>query len=208
VRPDPTPGGTTPTFTAGPSPSRWLSPMAALDPHTEEGEAQARAGQRSTPSCERTTTLGTPRPDGTGTPALSSSRSRWERSPTTSLTIRHAPYTVSTGRGFVDDGRGHVARNETDQPAQDVSVITAPVGGPFRTDLDADTPTVASDAGKPVEARVELLTCLAGTGGGRFDRERTRGRWIHRVLRDSVRACQHRAAAPHGLPSRARYMRV
>jgi hypothetical protein len=43
VRPDPTPGGTTPTFTAGPSPSRWLSPMAALDTHTEEGEAPARA---------------------------------------------------------------------------------------------------------------------------------------------------------------------
>ena len=47
------------------------------------------------------------------------------------------PHTVSAGQGFVDDGRGHVVRNETDQPAQDVSVITAPVGGPFRTDLDA-----------------------------------------------------------------------
>jgi quercetin dioxygenase-like cupin family protein len=47
------------------------------------------------------------------------------------------PHTVSAGQGFVDDGRGHVVRNETDQPAQDVSVITAPVGGTFRTDLGA-----------------------------------------------------------------------
>ena len=50
------------------------------------------------------------------------------------------PHTVSAGQGFVDDGRGHVVRNETDQPAQDVSVITAPVGGPFRTDLAAPNP--------------------------------------------------------------------
>ena len=50
------------------------------------------------------------------------------------------PHTVSAGQGFVDDGRGHVVRNETDQAAQDVSVITAPVGGPFRTDLDAPNP--------------------------------------------------------------------
>jgi quercetin dioxygenase-like cupin family protein len=50
------------------------------------------------------------------------------------------PYTVSAGQGFVDDGRGHVVRNETDQPAQDVSVITAPVGGPFRTERDAPNP--------------------------------------------------------------------
>jgi hypothetical protein len=45
------------------------------------------------------------------------------------------PRTVTVGQGFVDDGHGHVVRNETDQPAQDVSVILAPVGGPFRTDL-------------------------------------------------------------------------
>ena len=50
------------------------------------------------------------------------------------------PHTVSAGEGFVDDGRGHVVRNESGQPAQDVSVITAPVGGPFRTDLDAPNP--------------------------------------------------------------------
>ncbi len=50
------------------------------------------------------------------------------------------PHTVSAGQGFVDDGHGHVVRNETDQPARDVSVIIAPVGGTFRTDLDAPTP--------------------------------------------------------------------
>ncbi len=50
------------------------------------------------------------------------------------------PHIVSTGQGFVDDGRGHVVRNETDQPAQDTSVIIAPVGGTFRTDLGAPNP--------------------------------------------------------------------
>ena len=50
------------------------------------------------------------------------------------------PRTVTVGQGFVDDGHGHVVRNETDQPAQDVSVITAPVGGSFRTNLDAPNP--------------------------------------------------------------------
>ena len=38
--------------------------------------------------------------------------------------------------GFVDSGGGHVVMNETDQPAQDISVITAPVGGAFRTNID------------------------------------------------------------------------
>lgn len=49
-------------------------------------------------------------------------------------------HTVSAGQGVVDDGSGHVVRNETDQPAQDVSVIMAPVGGAFRTELDAPNP--------------------------------------------------------------------
>ena len=49
-----------------------------------------------------------------------------------------APHVVTAGQGFVDDGRGHVVRNETDQPAQDISVITAPVGGVFRTNLPAN----------------------------------------------------------------------
>lgn len=50
------------------------------------------------------------------------------------------PHVVSAGQGFLDDGHGHVVRNETDEPAQDVSVITAPVGEAFRTDLDAPNP--------------------------------------------------------------------
>jgi hypothetical protein len=41
------------------------------------------------------------------------------------------------GGGYVDNGHGHIARNESGLPAQDVSVILAPVGQPFRTDLPA-----------------------------------------------------------------------
>jgi len=37
---------------------------------------------------------------------------------------------------FVDSGGGHVVMNLSDQPAQDISVITAPVGGAFRTNID------------------------------------------------------------------------
>lgn len=51
-----------------------------------------------------------------------------------------SPQVVSAGQGFVDNGRGHIVRNETGQPAQDVSVIIAPVGGPFRGELDAPGP--------------------------------------------------------------------
>jgi hypothetical protein len=50
------------------------------------------------------------------------------------------PHVITAGHGFVDDGRGHFVRNETDQPAQDVSVILAPVGGAFRGELDAPNP--------------------------------------------------------------------
>ena len=35
---------------------------------------------------------------------------------------------------------GHIGRNESGQPAQDVSVIIAPVGGAFRGELDAPGP--------------------------------------------------------------------
>lgn len=49
-------------------------------------------------------------------------------------------HVVSAGHGFVDNGRGHIVRNETAQPAQDVSVITAPVGGAFRGELAAPGP--------------------------------------------------------------------
>ncbi|MGH2682989.1 MAG: cupin domain-containing protein [Actinomycetota bacterium] len=50
------------------------------------------------------------------------------------------PHVVSAGQGFVDNGRGHIVRNESGQPAQDVSVITAPVGGAFRGELTAPGP--------------------------------------------------------------------
>jgi len=46
------------------------------------------------------------------------------------------PHVVTAGHGFVDTGAGHVVLNESDQPAQDISVITAPVGGVFRTNID------------------------------------------------------------------------
>jgi hypothetical protein len=51
-----------------------------------------------------------------------------------------APHVVSAGHGFVDNGRGHIVRNESGETAQDVSVIIAPVGGAFRGELDAPGP--------------------------------------------------------------------
>jgi hypothetical protein len=50
------------------------------------------------------------------------------------------PILVSAGEGYVDDGHGHIARNETGEPATDISVIMAPVGGAFRTELSAPGP--------------------------------------------------------------------
>ena len=49
----------------------------------------------------------------------------------------HVAEAGTPNNAFVDDGHGHVVRNESDEPAQDVSVITAPVGGAFRTNLPA-----------------------------------------------------------------------
>jgi len=45
------------------------------------------------------------------------------------------PHVVHAGEGYVDNGSGHIGRNESGVPAQDISVIVAPVGQPFRTDL-------------------------------------------------------------------------
>ena len=45
------------------------------------------------------------------------------------------PKIVTAGQGYVDDGRGHIGRNETNEPAKDISVIIAPVNLPFRTEL-------------------------------------------------------------------------
>jgi hypothetical protein len=50
------------------------------------------------------------------------------------------PIVVGPGEGYVDSGRGHIARNETGQPAVDVSVIMAPVGAAFRSELTAPSP--------------------------------------------------------------------
>src|SRR5262245_23998164 len=50
------------------------------------------------------------------------------------------PHVVTAGHGFVDDGTGHIVRNESGQPTQDVSVILAPVGGAFRSELNAPGP--------------------------------------------------------------------
>lgn len=50
------------------------------------------------------------------------------------------PHVVPAGQGYVDTGRGHIGRNETGEPAQDVSVIIAPVGGAFRGELTAPGP--------------------------------------------------------------------
>ena len=52
-------------------------------------------------------------------------------------------HVVSAGHGFVDNGRGHIVRNESGQIAQDVSVIIAPVGAAFRGELDAPGPYCA-----------------------------------------------------------------
>lgn len=50
------------------------------------------------------------------------------------------PTVVTAGQGYVDSGHGHIGRNETGQPAVDVSVIMAPVGAAFRTELAAPGP--------------------------------------------------------------------
>jgi hypothetical protein len=50
------------------------------------------------------------------------------------------PVVVKAGEGYVDTGRGHVGRNETALPAKDMTVIIAPVGGAFRSELDAPAP--------------------------------------------------------------------
>jgi quercetin dioxygenase-like cupin family protein len=47
---------------------------------------------------------------------------------------------VRAGEGYVDTGEGHIGRNESGQPARDVTVIIAPVGGSFRGELDAPSP--------------------------------------------------------------------
>jgi cupin domain len=49
-------------------------------------------------------------------------------------------HVVSAGQGYVDTGSGHLGRNETGQPAKDVTVILAPVNLAFRGELPAPNP--------------------------------------------------------------------
>jgi hypothetical protein len=50
------------------------------------------------------------------------------------------PTVVSAGEGYLDTGHGHIGRNETGEPARDVTVIFAPVALPFRGELPAPGP--------------------------------------------------------------------
>ena len=50
------------------------------------------------------------------------------------------PTVVSAGQGYVDSGKGHIGRNESGAPAVDISVIMAPVGATFRSELPAPNP--------------------------------------------------------------------
>ena len=50
------------------------------------------------------------------------------------------PHVVSAGQGYVDSGRGHIGRNESGALATDISVIMAPVGAVFRSELLAPGP--------------------------------------------------------------------
>jgi hypothetical protein len=51
------------------------------------------------------------------------------------------PHRVSAPNGFVDDARGHMVRNESGEPARDMSVIIAPTApAAFRGELDAPNP--------------------------------------------------------------------
>jgi oxalate decarboxylase/phosphoglucose isomerase-like protein (cupin superfamily) len=50
------------------------------------------------------------------------------------------PHVAGVGEGIVDDGSGHIVRNESSAPAQDMSVILAPETQAFRGELDAPGP--------------------------------------------------------------------
>lgn len=51
-----------------------------------------------------------------------------------------SPHVVTAGQGYLDTGHGHIGLNQTRNPAQDVTVAIAPVGGAFRTELPAPGP--------------------------------------------------------------------
>ncbi len=51
-----------------------------------------------------------------------------------------SPHVVTAGQGYLDTGHGHVGRNQTGSPAQDVTIAVAPVGAAFRSELPAPGP--------------------------------------------------------------------
>jgi hypothetical protein len=51
-----------------------------------------------------------------------------------------SPHVVTAGQGYLDTGHGHIGLNQTGNPAQDVTVAIAPVGGAFRSELPAPGP--------------------------------------------------------------------
>ena len=53
------------------------------------------------------------------------------------------PKVITAGEGYVDTGHGHIGRNETGNPAKDVTVEVAPVGAAFRSELPAPGPYCA-----------------------------------------------------------------
>jgi quercetin dioxygenase-like cupin family protein len=54
-----------------------------------------------------------------------------------------SPTVVKAGEGYVDTGHGHIGRNENGNPARDIAVVIAPVGGAFRSELPAPGPYCA-----------------------------------------------------------------
>ncbi len=50
------------------------------------------------------------------------------------------PKVVRAGEGYLDTGHGHIGRNESGEPARDITVILAPVAGSFRDELPAPGP--------------------------------------------------------------------
>lgn len=52
------------------------------------------------------------------------------------------PHVVCANQGYVDTGMGHIGFNDTNAVASDVTVAIAPVGAPFRSELNAPGPVL------------------------------------------------------------------
>ena len=127
--------GVTPTLLArGTYPEFKVSSL----PGRQRACSRPRPNRTSTSSSGATTTPRAARPAGTAIPypvlitVIEGTLTFYSYDdPTCSPTV------VSKGGGYVDNGRGHIARNESGVAAVDVSVIMAPVGAAFRSELDA-----------------------------------------------------------------------